>query len=178
MKLLIISDIHGSCERLQEVLKTPYHFDAVLLVGDAMYHGPRNPILDDYNPQGVADLLNSITVPIIAVRGNCDSEVDQMLCHFKMMQDYTLTEINGRRIFCTHGHLIDPWTEGVKTGADIFISGHTHVPVLNLQDATLLYNPGSIALPKEGHPATYGYMDETSLTTYTLDHLPYMSHTF
>lgn len=174
MKTLIISDIHGSINRLNDVLTTPLPYDRVLLVGDLMYHGPRNPILDDYNPKAVAKRLNQLTCPIIAVRGNCDSEVDQMLCEFSMMQDYTLMEWNDLSIMVTHGHLFNPELEGPRQKVDLFISGHTHVPVLKKIDQTTIYNPGSIALPKESHPNTYGYLDGHTITTYTLEHTIYM----
>ncbi|MBK2403784.1 phosphodiesterase [Erysipelothrix sp. strain 2 (EsS2-7-Brazil)] len=174
MKTLIISDIHGSIDRLNDVLNTPLPYDRILLVGDLMYHGPRNPILADYNPKAVSDRLNQLTCPIIAVRGNCDSEVDQMLCQFSIMQDYTVTEWNNLTIMVTHGHLFEPDIEGPRRGVDLFISGHTHVPFLKKIDHTTIYNPGSIALPKENHPNTYGYLDDRVLTTYTLNHDVYM----
>lgn len=178
MNTLIISDIHGSHQRLQEVLATPLPYDQIILVGDSLYHGPRNPILNDYNPQAVADLLNAVTVPILAVRGNCDAEVDQMLLNFPMMQDYTLTQLNNKKIYITHGHLVDPNTFGPQSNADIFVSGHTHIPVLEISGNTLMFNPGSIALPKGGHPNSYGYLSDSSISILTLDHKPYMTLDF
>lgn len=174
MKTLIISDIHGSIDRLNDVLNTPFPYDRLLLVGDLMYHGPRNPILEDYNPKAVSERLNQVHCPILAVRGNCDSEVDQMLCEFPILQDYTITEWNDLTIMVTHGHLFDSDLEGPRQAVDLYISGHTHVPVLKQIDQTIIYNPGSIALPKENHPNTYGYLDGRTLTTYTLDHKVYM----
>lgn len=176
MKYLIISDIHGSYKRLEDVLHTPYEYDVIILVGDLMYHGPRNPILNDYNPQKVADLLNVVNKPILAVRGNCDAEVDQMLLNFSMMQDYTVFPANGLNVYLTHGHLLDPFVDGPAKHCDLFISGHTHVPIMTLIKDTLIYNPGSIALPKENHPNTYGYLNENELITYTLDHKEYMKY--
>lgn len=173
MNILIISDIHGSHRQLNSVLETPYPFDMVILVGDLMYHGPRNPILEDYNPAEVAKILNNIQKPIVAVRGNCDSEVDQMLLDFPMLQDYSIVDANGKILYISHGHLMDPLTEGPKTGADAFITGHTHVPIEVKIDNTTIYNPGSIALPKENHPCTYGYYSNGKLTTYTLEHKVY-----
>lgn len=175
MKTLIISDIHGSYKRLTDVLNTPHHYDSVILVGDNLYHGPRNPILEDYNPAKVSELLNNIKTPILAVRGNCDAEVDQMLCDFNIMQDYTIIHHNNKTIYITHGHLLEP-KDAPQTKADIFISGHTHIPGFKMVENTLTFNPGSITLPKEAHPATYGYMDDTSLTIYTLDHKVYDQH--
>lgn len=175
MNILIISDIHGSHERLRDVLNTPYPYDMVVLVGDNLYHGPRNPILEDYNPQKVADQLNGLSVPVLAVRGNCDAEVDQMLLNFSMMQDYTVTNLNNITTYITHGHLLNPVDDGPKKRSRLFISGHTHVPTMNDVDGVMLFNPGSIALPKEGHPNTYGYLSGTTLTTFTLKHEVYMT---
>lgn len=177
MKALIISDIHGSADRLQEALNTPHPYDMVILVGDLMYHGPRNPILEDYNPLKVSEILNAINKPILAVRGNCDSEVDQMLLKFQMMQDYSITTLNEKSVTITHGHIINP-LEYTTMNTDLFISGHTHVTMMEMKGSTLLFNPGSISLPKEGHPCTYGYIDEFSLKTFTLDHKEYKIHTF
>lgn len=172
MNYLIISDIHGSYERLQDVLKTPLSYDGIILVGDNLYHGPRNPILDDYNPGKVADLLNGLDKPILAVRGNCDSEVDQMVLHFPMMQDFTILNNHGRMIFITHGHVYEP-KDAPLTRSDIFISGHTHLPGFTKVKDTLCVNPGSISLPKEDHKATYAYLDKDSITIYDLDHQEY-----
>ncbi len=175
MNTLIISDIHGSYQQLEKVLSTPHAFETLILVGDSLYHGPRNPILKDYNPQKVADLLNAISVSIIAVRGNCDAEVDQMLLDFPMMQDYSQLHTETHSFFITHGHIIEP-KDAHTTKADVFISGHTHVPGFNDLNGTLCFNPGSISLPKEGHPPTYGMISNDTLTIYTLDHQVYLQH--
>lgn len=177
MKTLIISDIHGSAKRLEEVLNTPYPYDMVYLVGDLMYHGPRNPILDDYDPARVASILNSINKPICAVRGNCDSEVDQMLLDFPMMQDYALINNANRSIMMTHGHIIDP-KNAKDFNTDLFISGHTHLPVLVRHESQVILNPGSIALPKGNHPNTYAYLEDDQLTIYTLNHTIYKQISF
>ena len=174
MSYLIISDIHGSYQRLKDVLETPYEFDSIILVGDLMYHGPRNPILEDYNPAKVADILNNLNKPIIAVRGNCDSEVDQMLLKFPMMQDYTVLYNGLKNVFLTHGHIVEP-KEAHTTHSDIFISGHTHLPGFTQDGTTLCINPGSISLPKDGHPNTYAILKEEDITIYSLDHKEYLS---
>ncbi|HZJ87034.1 MAG TPA: phosphodiesterase [Erysipelothrix sp.] len=177
MQTLIISDIHGSEKRLQDVLNTHLDYDNVILVGDLLYHGPRNPLLDDYNPSGVIDLLNAIDKPIFAVRGNCDSEVDQMVLDFPMMSDYTIMHAHDKTIFITHGHVFEPKDASI-TKANIFISGHTHIPGFSFVNDIKLYNPGSISLPKENHPNTYGYMDENGLYIYDLEHKLYDSYKF
>lgn len=173
MTYLIISDIHGSNQYLWKVLNTPHRFDAIILVGDLMYHGPRNPILNDYNPSEVAKQLNAIKVPILAVRGNCDSEVDQMLLNFPIMQDYSIFAHNHKMVMLTHGHIIDPKDE-LDTHVDIFISGHTHLPGFHRRHNTLFVNPGSISLPKGSHPNTYAIMDDDTVIIYTLDHKEYL----
>lgn len=172
MKILIISDIHGDAKALQDALNTPLEYDMLLLLGDHMYHGPRNPIVEGYNPAKVAEILNANNKPKIAVRGNCDSEVDQMLLEHKMMQDYALITLNDKFVYLTHGHL-----EGhePKENIDIFLSGHTHLPSIETKGKTIISNPGSISLPKGGHPATYGYIDEDNIYVYTLEHEVYLS---
>lgn len=178
MKALIISDIHGSSDRLEEVLKTPFDYDHVILVGDLMYHGPRNPILEDYNPQGVADQLNAITKPITAVRGNCDSEVDQMLLNFKMMQDYSQLVIENKTVFVTHGHILEPEKDAEGTLADLFISGHTHLTSIKEFESQTVMNPGSISLPKGGNPATYAILDDHKIKVLTLNHEVYLDGSY
>lgn len=177
MNYLIISDIHGSHARLQDVLRTPLSYDGVILVGDNLYHGPRNPILDDYDPAKVADTLNALDVPILAVRGNCDSEVDQMVLQFPMMQDFTILNNHDKMIFITHGHVYAP-EDAPQTRSDIFISGHTHIPGFTQRKNTLCVNPGSISLPKENHPPSYAYLDQDGITIYDLSHKVYDRHKF
>ena len=177
MKTLIISDIHGSYRRLEEVLNTPLIYDQIILVGDLMYHGPRNPILDDYNPSKVAELLNNVRVPIIAVRGNCDSEVDQMLLDFPIMSDSARLVLDDVIIHVSHGHLHEPDADAKNVGASLYISGHTHVLRLEMNGTTLMVNPGSISLPKENNPATYGYINAHSVSIMTLDHKEHLTIT-
>ncbi len=173
MKALIISDIHGSHEALKKVLDTPYQYDLILLAGDHMYHGPRNPILPDYDPSKVAEMLNANAYPKVGVRGNCDSEVDQMLLDHMMMQDYSVIEVNDKVVYLTHGHLHTPKEHALETNADIYISGHTHLPSIDLIEGVLVMNPGSIAMPKGDNPPTYGYLTKDKLTIYTLEHKEY-----
>lgn len=170
MKTLIISDIHGSYECLEKTLNTHLIYDQIILVGDLMYHGPRNPILEDYNPAKVAQILNDLKVPVIAVRGNCDSEVDQMLINFPILGDFATLIIDSFRIHVTHGHLEDPERASLNTKANLYISGHTHLPSIKMNQDTILLNPGSISLPKENNPPSYGYLDGNSLSIYTLNH--------
>lgn len=177
MKTLIISDVHGSHLRLQDTLNTPFDYSHVILVGDLMYHGPRNPILSDYNPAEVANILNAIKKPILAVRGNCDSEVDQMLLNFPMMQDYGILKTSHHTVFVTHGHVLEPGKDATNTHADIFISGHTHLPGFQNFGNTLCLNPGSISLPKADNPPTYAIMDDQQIVIYTLEHKVFLAYT-
>lgn len=175
MNIQIISDIHGSAQRLEDALSLDTPIDLLVLVGDLLYHGPRNPILDDYDPQKVAAILNQYPQKIIAVRGNCDAEVDQLLIDFPIMQDYTTLITPHHHVYITHGHLHDPDDFAPKTRADIFISGHTHLPVLEQKQAVWMFNPGSIASPKGNHPPTYGLLSDHELSIRTLDHQLYQS---
>lgn len=161
MKLMLISDIHGSAYWLRRALEKAgeERADYIVTVGDYLYHGPRNPLPEGYDPKETAELLNRHKERMIAVRGNCDAEVDQMLLEFPMMGDYVVLLNEGRRIFVSHGHIhsmeqLPPLSEG-----DMFIQGHTHVPVAEKKDGIYLVNPGSIALPKENNPCSYGIVD-------------------
>lgn len=178
MHILILSDIHGAALPLKHVLEhnANFQWDYIVLLGDYLNHGPRNPLPQDYNPQAVADLLNQLNSRIIAVRGNCDSEVDQYLLNFPMMSDYhCLYQQNG--LFMTHGHLA---TESLKLphkAGDIHLSGHTHIPLLEIKDYILYMNPGSISLPKGGHPPTYGRIIDQTFTILTTQNEIYMEVT-
>lgn len=171
MKYMIISDIHGSETYLQNTLHLfeEKHYDALILLGDILYHGPRNPLPKGHNPAGVVALLNHYASKIIACRGNCDAEVDQMLLHFPCLSDYTLVVDEGIRIFATHGHIYSPENLPPFDGKNIFLYGHTHLWELKKQDDTLICNPGSISLPKENRPHTYAVYENATLSIYTLD---------
>lgn len=161
MKLFFISDIHGSYYFLNQAVEK-YHEEGacnIIILGDALYHGPRNPLPKEYNPQAVAGLLNEYSKNIIAVRGNCDSEVDQMLINYPMMSDYSLIFQNSKRIFLTHGHIFSPENLPKLCVGDTFIYGHTHIPLLEKKNGINIINPGSISLPKEGNSNTYGILE-------------------
>lgn len=173
VKLLVASDIHGSLSAARHVVEAfeKEQADYLVFLGDVMYHGPRNPLPDEYNPSEVARLLNTIKNKIIAVRGNCDSEVDQMLLEFQITADYQNIPLPSNRLFATHGHIFEPETipASVKRG-DIFAFGHTHIPVLEMEESGILVlNPGSAALPKQGHPPTYGIVSEKIVEIKTFD---------
>lgn len=171
MKILVVSDIHGSsasAEKCAELLESA-KADQLLLLGDYLYHGPRNPLPQEYNPKLVIQELNRIKEMILGVRGNCDSEVDQMVLEFDMMSDYVVISNEGRRIFATHGHLYSPERLPHLNPNEAFLFGHTHLPVAMKKDGIYLMNPGSITLPKEGNPRSYGILDENGFTVYQLD---------
>lgn len=153
MKLLIASDIHGSakyCKLLLEAYRKE-GAEKLLLLGDILYHGPRNPLPEDYDPMKVVEMLGEIKEDIVCVRGNCDSEVDQMVLPFPVTPDYAAVFADGLKIYLSHGHRKVP----PLTAKDIYITGHTHVP-LKENCGYLHLNPGSVSLPKEG--SAHGYI--------------------
>jgi uncharacterized protein len=161
MKLFFLSDIHGSITCLDRALEAfkSEKADYIVSLGDLMYHGPRNPLPEDYNPKEVAARLNEYKDRIMTVRGNCDSEVDQMLVEFPIMAEYAVLFHEGRRIFITHGHHHHIENLPALTSGDVFIQGHTHVPVAEKRGDIYVLNPGSITLPKENYPASYGVLE-------------------
>lgn len=164
MKLLFASDLHGSLSATEQVLQRfdQHQVDWLILLGDLMYHGPRNPLPDNYAPAQVAERLNAYKDRIIAVRGNCESEVDQMLLQFPVLADYQQILLPERRFFLTHGHKYNRSSLPPLAGGDVLAYGHTHIPLAEQQDANWIFNPGSASLPKGGFPASYGlYADHT-----------------
>lgn len=169
MKIFVISDIHGSIYYLEKALECfkREEADYILILGDILYHGPRNPLPTDYNPKSVAEKLNLYKDKIIATRGNCDSEVDQMLLEFPIMSDFTNLFLGDKRIFATHGHLFIEEKLPIGEG-DILISGHTHLPLAEKKDI-YIFNPGSITLPKGGNSNSYGVLTSSSWEVKDLD---------
>ena len=157
MKYMILSDLHGSalwCRRAMDALREE-KADRLILLGDLLYHGPRNALPGEYEPQQVIDLLNAEKNRILCVRGNCDTEVDQMVLEFPIMAPFSLMELEGRLMFMTHGHR---WNAGhlppLQPG-DILLHGHTHVPGLRETGGIIIMNPGSAAIPKNGSRCSY-----------------------
>jgi putative phosphoesterase len=157
MKYFIISDIHGSSFATEKAI---VHFEKsnaafLCILGDVLYHGPRNRLPGGHDPKGVAEILNQYRESIIAVRGNCDAEVDQLLLNFPCMSDYALIVDEGRRLFLTHGHVYmeDELPYALPAGS-ILLSGHTHIWRLETKAGIVYCNPGSIALPKTQNPHT------------------------
>lgn len=180
MKLFFMSDIHGSAFYLKQALAAYERENAstIVILGDELYHGARNPLTEEYGPKEVTDLLNAHADHILAVRGNCDSEVDEMVLQYPLMSTYSILMHEGRRFFLTHGHVFNvnnlpPLSEG-----DVFCYGHTHVPKAEKQGKIYILNPGSITLPKENSPHTYGVLEGSTFTIKDLDGEVYKSVTF
>ena len=154
MKWLIASDIHGSAYYCRKVMEcfVREEADRMLLLGDILYHGPRNDLPRDYMPKEVAAQLNSIADHVLGVRGNCDAEIDQAVLNFPIMADYALLCGGGKTVFVTHGHLFNPDNLPPLHTGEILLQGHTHVPLCAERNGILCLNPGSAAIPKEGSP--------------------------
>lgn len=158
MKLMIASDIHGSayfCERLLEAFDRETA-DRMLLLGDILYHGPRNDLPRGYAPKQVLAMLNAVKTCLFCVRGNCDTEVDQMVLEFPILADYCLLTAGERLIYATHGHRYNLNALPPLQPGDILLHGHTHVPAWErFGDGNLYLNPGSVSIPKNGSPNGY-----------------------
>ena len=152
MKLIIASDIHGSaywCGKLMELVEeeTP---DKLILLGDLLYHGPRNDLPKDYAPKQVIPMLSKYKEKIIAVRGNCEAEVDQMVLPFPCMADFSQLYADGKLLYLTHGHHHTPDNLPPLEEGSIFLSGHTHVKIDEVRNGIRCLNPGSVSIPKDG----------------------------
>ena len=158
MKLVIASDIHGSayyCRKLMEAYEREQG-DKLILLGDLLYHGPRNDLPKEYAPKEVLGMLNERKEEILCVRGNCDTEVDQMVLEFPILADYGFFYERGRMIFLTHGHVYHEGHLPMLKKGDVLLHGHTHVPACRVHETYVYLNPGSVSIPKEG--SKHGYM--------------------
>ncbi len=166
MKILIASDIHGSEYRAKQIydIWKNGNYDKVILLGDLLYHGPRNDLPEFYRPKGVIPLLSEMKDYIIAVRGNCDAEVDQMVLPFPIMDDSKALVLNGKKVFLMHGHHDLDYTD-----AEIVMSGHTHIPVLEKKNGVLFLNPGSTTIPKNGSEPSFAIWDGDRISIISLD---------
>ena len=171
-KILIASDIHGdavTCERLVDIYKDS-GAEKLVLLGDILYHGPRNDLPEGYAPKKVIELLNPLKNEILCVRGNCDGEVDQMVLDFPILADYAYLSFDGLRIFATHGHNFNMQKLPPLAKGDILLHGHTHVPVaLEFGDENVYINPGSLSIPKENSPKSYMIYENRSFSFIALD---------
>ena len=172
MKLLIASDIHGDLDSAEAILAAYERegADKLLLLGDLLYHGPRNDLPKTYAPKAVIALLNSNKEKILAVRGNCDTEVDQMVLEFPILADYAYLSLDGLTVFATHGHHHNTDTPPALRKGEILLHGHTHVlKCVEFGNENYYLNPGSAALPKEGNPRTYMVYENRTFTVKELD---------
>lgn len=152
MKILIASDLHGSaywCRRLMEEIEKEQP-DRIVLLGDLLYHGPRNDLPREYAPKQVIPMLSSLKEKILAVRGNCEAEVDQMVLPFPCLADFSQLYVDGRLMHLTHGHHQNPQNLPPLPQGSIFLYGHTHVKFDQVVDGIRCLNPGSLSIPKDG----------------------------
>ena len=157
MKILIASDIHGSAHFCKMLISTieKEKPQKVILLGDILYHGPRNDLPVGYSPKEVISMLNPLKNMLLCVRGNCDAEVDQMVLNFPIMADYAVLPMGEKMLYCSHGHIYNKQSLLPMNKGDILINGHTHVPeCTDLGDVTYL-NCGSVSIPKENSPHSY-----------------------
>ena len=176
MKYLIVSDIHGAFDSVEFILDvfSKEKCDKILLLGDVLYHGPRNDLPNNYNPKKCIELLNPYKDKIICVKGNCEAEVDQMVLAFNILDSYDAT-INDIKVHLEHGHHLDLY----NGDANIVLYGHTHIPD-NSKDLKgyIKINPGSITIPKANSKRGYGIWDNHTITLYSMDKDLVSSYTY
>lgn len=181
MKWMIASDIHGSsyyCGQLMEALRRE-QADRLLLLGDLLYHGPRNDLPRDYAPKEVLSMLNARKDRIFCVRGNCDTEVDQMVLDFPILADYCILPVGERLIYATHGHHFNLDSLPPLQPGDVLLHGHTHVPAWETFGNDNLYlNPGSVSIPKAGSAHSYMVLQDNSAVWKALDGAVYHTERF
>ena len=172
MKWMIASDIHGSayyCEKLLEAFKRE-QADRLLLLGDILYHGPRNDLPREYTPKKVIEMLNDRNQDILCVRGNCDTEVDQMVLSFPILADYCILTAGERLIYATHGHTHNMQALPPLQKGDILLHGHTHIPTWEpFGNGNLYLNPGSVSIPKNGSAHSYMTLEGSTFCWKDLD---------
>ena len=162
MKFLIASDIHASayyCDLLLKAIATE-KADRVLILGDILYHGPRNDLPECYAPKKVIEMLNPLKDKLLCVRGNCDTEVDQMVLDFPILADYSVIPVGERLIYATHGHNFNENNLPPISKGDILLNGHTHVSKCVEHSDFIYMNPGSVSIPKEDTPHSFMTLKE------------------
>lgn len=162
MKIMIASDIHGSayyCLKMINAYKRE-KAEKLLLLGDILYHGPRNDLPEEYAPKQVIAMLNEIRSELLCVRGNCDTEVDQMVLDFPIMADYCILYLENRMIFATHGHTLNEENPPMIKKGDILLNGHTHIPKCTGHENYIYMNPGSVSIPKAGSCHSYMIIED------------------
>ena len=171
MKLMITSDIHGSafyCRKMLDAYERE-KADKMLILGDILYHGPRNDLPKEYAPKEVIAMLNPLKENFLCVRGNCDTEVDQMVLEFPILAEYALLDLDGQTVFATHGHKFNPLNPPMLKKGDILLNGHTHVPACDVKDGYIYMNPGSVSIPKENSEHSYMIYENGEFTWKNLE---------
>ena len=171
MRFFVLSDIHGSATAFSKAMDAfaAERAESLVLCGDYLNHGPRNSIPEGYDPQKLAPMINAMKAKIIGVRGNCDSEVDQMLLEFPCLGDYCVFFNAQRRFFVTHGHLYGDKNFPPLQAGDVYITGHTHISALEERDGIIFLNPGSPSIPKGGSVPGYAVIDDSSIQLKRID---------
>ena len=167
MKYLVISDIHGSSKYLEEVLNRVNDYDKLIVLGDILYHGPRNNLPDGYDPKKVIEILNNLKDKIICVRGNCDANVDLMVLDFDI-KDKLWLKVNNKRVFLSHGDVYNKDNLPTKFGSYTMLYGHYHVNKVNQIGKVRCVNIGSISLPKDGYHS-YTLIENNKISSYDLE---------
>lgn len=171
MKYMFASDIHGSefyCKKMLQRFQEE-KAERLVLLGDLLYHGPRNDLPKDYAPKAVIELLNSQKENLLCVRGNCEAEVDQMVLQFPVLADYAMLCIDGYTIFLTHGHHYNKECPPPLKKGDILMNGHTHIQALENCGDYFYLNPGSVSIPKNGNQHSYMIYEDHTFTIKNLD---------
>lgn len=177
MKWMIASDLHGSayyCKKMVEAFERE-GADRLLMLGDLLYHGPRNDLPRDYAPKEVIPMLNGLKNKLCCVRGNCEAEVDQMVLPFPVLADYCLLEQKGRVLFATHGHHYNLENPPLLRPGDVLLHGHTHIPAKDNSLGFWYLNPGSVSIPKENSPHSYMTLEDGQFLWKDLDGAVYDS---
>ena len=158
MRILFLSDIHGVPSTLEQALAAaePLNYDKIVLLGDLLYHGPRNGVPNFYDPVKVVEILNSLKEKIVAVRGNCEADVDQMVLPFPVLAEYAVIFLGEQTVYITHGHKDPPPLQN----GDILLCGHTHIPADEMRGGYRYLNPGSVSIPKNSSGHSYMIMDD------------------
>ncbi|MBP5159162.1 MAG: phosphodiesterase [Lachnospiraceae bacterium] len=163
MKWMIASDIHGSafyCRKMLDAFEAS-GAERLVLLGDLLYHGPRNDLPKDYAPKEVIAMLNAKKDRILCVRGNCEAEVDQMVLDFPVMSDMMILSMDGRVVYATHGHIYNRENPPKLCRGDVLLCGHTHIPACEkFGEENLYLNPGSVSIPKNGSAHSYIMMED------------------
>ncbi len=171
MKLMIASDIHGSAYYCKKMLECYQEEKAgrLLLLGDLLYHGPRNDLPRDYAPKEVITMLNEVREELLCVRGNCDAQVDQMVLKFPILSDSMILYLDGHTMFATHGHVYNRDNLPFLKKGDILLHGHTHVQAMEKYGEYIYLNPGSVSIPKNGNENSYMIYEDGIFTIKNLD---------